>query len=129
MAIIRVGKESGNLSALPDPKTMKVLLQDIDSSATTRSANGTMLRDRIVGGANAKRKLELAWPPMRTNAMTTILQAIGDEFFWVEYLDPYTGANRVAQFYAGDRSAPLYNSNLHNQGPLWEGLTVNLIEK
>lgn len=129
MAIIRVGKESGNLAALPDPKSMKVLMQDIDSAATTRSADGTMLRDRVVGGANAKRKLELAWPPMRTAPMSAILQAISDEFFWVEYPDPYTGANRVAEFYAGDRSAPMYNSDLHGQGPMWESLTVNLIEK
>lgn len=129
MAIIRVGKERGKLAALPDPKSMKVLLQDVDSASTTRSADGTMLRDRIVGGANAKRKLELAWPPMRTSPMSTILQAIADEFFWVEYPDPYTGENRVAEFYAGDRSAPMYNSNLHNQGVLWESLTVNLIEK
>lgn len=129
MAIIRVGPGSGNLAALPDPKTMKVLLQDIDSSATTRSADGTMLRDRIVGGAQAKRKIELTWPPMRTAEMSSILQAIADEFFWVEYPDPYTGSNRIAEFYAGDRTAPLYNSNLHGRGPLWESLAVNFIEK
>ena len=129
MAIIRVGTESGNLAALPDPKSLRVLLQDIDSASTTRSANGTMLRDRIVGGASAKRKLELTWPPMRTEPISQILQAIGAEFFWVEYPDPYTGALRVAEFYAGDRNAPLYNSDLHGQGPLWEGLTVNFIEK
>jgi len=129
MSIIRVGKESGSLAALPDPKSMKVLMQDIDSAATTRSADGTMLRDRIVGGANAKRKIELVWPPLRTAPMSEILQAIADEFFWVEYPDPYTGTNRIAEFYAGDRSAPMYNSNLHGQGPLWENLTVNLIEK
>lgn len=129
MAIIRVGKESGNLSALPDPKTMKVLLQDIDASTTTRSANGTMLRERIVGGATAKRKIELSWPPMRTQEMSEVLQAIADEFFWLEYPDPYTGDRRAAEFYAGDRSAPMYHADLHGKGPLWETLTVNFIEK
>lgn len=129
MAIIRIGTESGNLAALPDPKSLKVLLQDIDASTTTRSANGTMLRDRIAGGETAKRKLELAWPPMRTENMAAILRAISDEFFWVEYPDPYTGGARTAQFYAGDRSAPLYHSDLYGGGPLWESLSVNLIEK
>ena len=132
MAIIRVGVESGNMTALPDPKFkggLKVLLQDIDASTTTRSANGTLLRDRVVGGATSKRKLEIEWPPLRSEDMSKILQAISPEFFWVEYPDPYTGANRTAQFYAGDRTAPMYHANLHGQGPMWESLSVNFIEK
>lgn len=129
MAIIRVGTESGKLTALPDPSKMAVGLQDIDAATTTRSANGTLLRDRIVGGAKAKRKLELEWPPMGTEAMSTILKGISPEFFYVEYIDPYEGDVRTAQFYAGDRKAPMYNANLHGNGPLWEGLTVNLVEK
>lgn len=132
MAILKVGKESGNLTALPDPKAkggLKVSLQDIDASTTTRSANGTLLRDRVVGGASAKRKLEIEWPPMRSEDMSRILQAISPEFFWVEYPDPYTGTTRQAQFYAGDRSAPMYHANLHGQGPMWESLSVNFIEK
>lgn len=129
MAIIRVGTTSGNLTALPDPSKMTVGLQDIDASTTTRSANGTLLRDRVAGGASAKRKLELEWPPMETADMKTVLQGISPEFFWVEYLDPYEGKARIAQFYAGDRKAPMYNSNLHGRGPLWESLTVNIVEK
>jgi len=129
MAILRVGKESSTLTALPDPKAMTVLLQDIDASTTTRSADGTMLRDRVVGGAAAKRKIELEWPPMNSEKMAALLQAIADEFFWVEYPDPYTGALRTAEFYAGDRTAPMYNANLHGNGILWEAMRVNLIEK
>lgn len=129
MAIIRVGTSSGNLTALPDPSKMTVGLQDIDASTTTRSANGTLLRDRVAGGAKAKRKLELEWPPMGTENMSAVLKAIAPEFFWVEYIDPYEGTTRIAQFYAGDRKAPMYNSNLHGNGPMWESLTVNLVEK
>ena len=129
MAIIKVGTTSDNLVALPDPSTMTVLLQDIDASSTTRSADGTLLRDRVAGGATAKRKVELEWPPMRTEQISLILKAISPEFFWVEYLDPYEGKTRTAEFYAGDRKAPLYNANLHGQGPLWEGLSFNIIEK
>lgn len=129
MAIIKVGTTSDNLVALPDPSTMTVLLQDIDASSTTRSADGTLLRDRVAGGATAKRKIELEWPPMKTDKISMILKAISPEFFWVEYLDPYEGDTRVAEFYAGDRKAPLYNANLRGQGPLWEGLSFNIIEK
>lgn len=129
MAILSIGTESSSLTALPDPKSMTVSLQDIDASTTTRSASGTMLRDRVVGGASAKRKIQLVWPPLGTSDMSTILQAIAPEFFWVKYPDPYTGAMRTAQFYAGDRTAPMYNFNLHNKGILWESMSVNLIEK
>ncbi len=129
MAIISVGTSGSNLTELPDPSVMTVLLQDIDTAGTTRSANGTMLRDRVVGGATAKRKIELEWPPLNADDAKTILQAIQAVFFYVKYPDPYEGTDRTVQFYAGDRSVPMYHYNLHDQGILWEGLKVNLIEK
>lgn len=128
MAIISVGATVETLAALPDPSTFTVLLQDIDASTTTRSANGTMLRDRIVGGENAKRKLELAWPALRPEPAKRILQAIKDEFFWVRYPDPYSGEDRIAEFYAGDRTVPMYHYNLNGE-IMWERIGVNLIER
>ena len=130
MAVLYIGNTSNSLVAMPDPKKegLTVNLQDIDASTTTRSANGTMLRDRVVGGANAKRKLEIEWPPLSPTDMSTVLQAIAGEFFYVNYPDPYTGAARTAQFYAGDRSAPVYTVALTGN-PLWKSLKVNLIEK
>ena len=128
-AIIKVGSSGSALAALPDPAVMTVLLQDIDSAGTTRSANGTMMRDRVAGGKTAKRKIELEWPPLNDAKASQILQAIQAVFFAVEYPDPYEGGRRTAVFYAGDRSLPMYHHNLNGQGVLWEGLKVNLIEK
>ena len=130
MAILKIKTKAGDsFTALPDPKSMTVLLQDIDASTTTRSANGTMLRDRIVGGDTAKRKIEIEWPPVNSAKARDILQAMKAEFFYLDYPDPYTGENRTAQFYTGDRSVPMYNYNLHGNGILWEQIKVNLIEK
>lgn len=129
MAIISVGPSGSALTALPDPRSMTVLLQDIDASTTTRSADGTMLRDRVVGGATAKRKIEIEWPPLNSASASTILQAMQAEFFYVKYPDPYTGGERIAQFYTGDRSVPMYSHNLHGNGILWERIKVNLIER
>lgn len=129
MAILKVGPTGSALTALPDPRVLTVLLQDIDASTTTRSANGTMLRDRICGGASAKRKIEIEWPPVNSADASKILQAMQAEFFYVSYPDPYTGAVRVAEFYTGDRSVPMYNYNLHGKGILWEKIKVNLIER
>ena len=130
MAIIRVAAiGSDAFTALPSPAKMSVIVQDIDSANTTRSANGTMLRDRVAGGATAKRKIELEWSGLDAGKTQSILQSIGDEFFQVEYPDTYTGEIRVAEFYSGDRSAEMYSSNLYGRGILWKNLKANFIEK
>lgn len=125
MAVLYIGGV-----AMPDPKFkgMTVRLQDIDSAKTTRTANGTMIRDRVVGGANAKRKLVLEWPPLTPAQAQTLLQAVGGVFFSVTYPDPYTGGDRTAQFYVGDREAPIYNIDA-NGNPVWDGIKFDLIEK
>lgn len=129
MAVLYIGNSSSNLTAMPDPKMrgLVVRLQDIDASSTGRAADGTMIRDRVVGGANAKRKLEIEWPPLRTQDARTVLQAVSNLFFYVKYPDPYTGDYRTARFYAGDREAPVYNVDAN--GVLWEGIKYNLIER
>ena len=130
MSLLKVSPVGSNeFTALPTPSKMKVIVQDIDSANTTRSANGTMLRDRVSGGAGAKRKLELEWLGMDIEKIRTILQSIGDEFFQLEYPDTYTGEMRVAEFYVGDRSADMYSSNLYGHGILWKSMTANFIEK
>lgn len=130
MAILRIAKVGSEVfTALPTPSKMSLIVQDIDSSNTTRSANGTMLRDRVSGGATAKRKLELEWAGMNAAKVSQILQSIGDEFFQLEYPDTYTGTTRIAQFYTGDRSADMYSYNLYGGGILWKNLKANFIEK
>lgn len=127
--ILMVGASADNLSALPDPKVLKVLLQDIDAGTTTRSANGTMLRDRVCGADTAKRKLEIEWMPLGFEPAQQILQAIKDVFFYVRYPDPYTAGWRTAHFYAGDRTVPVYHYNTERNEITWESVKVNLIEE
>ena len=131
MAVLYAGSVSGQLSALPDPKHggFTVRLQDIDASTSGRTADGTMIRDRVVGGANAKRKLEIEWPAMDSATASALLHAIADTFFYVQYPDPYTGMTRVGYFYAGDREDPVYSVNPTTGAVLWEGIKVNLIEQ
>lgn len=129
MAVLKIGPSPSALQDVPDPAHggFSVSLQDIDAANAGRSANGTMIRDRVCGAATAKRKLEIQWPPMNSAQASALLQAIKDTYFYVEYPDPYTGARRTAQFYAGDRTAPVYwviDGNV-----LWESIRVNFIEK
>ena len=127
MAILRIGASASSLVDMPDPHEMAVKLQDIDSAGSGRSANGKMIRDRVAGGANAKRKLEVDWPPLSSADISKILKAIAGVFFVVEYPDPDTGERRVATFYAGDRTAPV--CRVWDGEVLWSNLAVNFIER
>ena len=128
-SVLAVGSTATNLTDMPTPSEMTIKLQDIDASTTTRSADGKIHRDRVCGGSDAKRKLEMKWAYPSMDDVKTILQAFKDVFFYVKYFDPYDGAMRTAVFYTGDRSVPMYNSNLHGNGVRWEELSFNIIEQ
>lgn len=127
MAILQIGTDSDNLINMPDPQELTIRLQDIDSANSGRSANGTMIRDRVAGGSTAKRKVEVEWPPLSPAEASTILKAIGDKFFSVRYPDPYTGEWRTGTFYAGDRTAPV--ARVWDGELLWSNISVNFIER
>lgn len=124
-----INADTTGFTPLPNPSALELSLMDIDASSTSRSADGTILRDRVCGAGSAKRKLQLEWAYIDNDTASTILKAIADEFFYVRYPDPYEGAERTAVFYAGDRSLPMYNAVIKNGGILWEKLSVHLIEK
>jgi len=112
-----------NGADIPAPAVFKVDISDIDGE-TTRNAKGDLLRDRIT----TKRKLSCEWPPLTMAAISTILQAVQDEFFQVTYPDPMTGSMQTKTFYVGDRSAPLYWKDKNGQYR-WKDLKMNFIEK
>lgn len=126
--MLRVGNSTEGMLRLPSPSRITVLLQDIDGSATTRTANGSMHRDRVCGGATAKRKIEIEWAYPTDTVARQILQAFAAEFVHVEYFDPYEGGIRTAQFYTGDRSVPMYHYD-SSGGVLWEKVKFNIIER
>lgn len=111
-----------NRVAIATPKTFKVTISDLDGE-TNRNAKGELIRDRIA----VKRKLECEWPPLTMAEISAILQAVKDIYFQVEYPDPMDGAVITKTFYVGDRTSPMYRNN--NGNILWEGLSMNFIEK
>lgn len=106
--------------AIATPSSFQVTISDIDGE-TSRNANGDLIRDRIA----VKRKLELQWNHLSTSAISTILQAVQNVFFNVEYPDPMTGTLTTKNFYVGDRNAPMYNYTLDR----WESLSMSFIER
>lgn len=109
--------------AMASPSEFKVDISDLDGESG-RNAKGYLIRDRVA----VKRKLECAWPPLKDGEISRLLQAVKGVFFQVEYPDPMTGSRQTKTFYVGDRSAPMYFKDGSGQH-LWQGLSMNLIEK
>ena len=111
-----------NGTTVKTPKTFKVDIMDVDGESN-RNARGELIRDRIA----VKRKIECEWPPLSMSEISTILNAVKDVFFQLEYPDPMAGGTITKTFYVGDRSAPMYRNK--NGTILWEGLSMDFIEK
>lgn len=109
------------------PSALKVTLQDIDSDDTNRTLNGDIVRDRVVGGADAKRKVECSWKSLTSKETSVLLQAMDDVAFNVTYPDPYTGTERTMKAYVGDRSLPIYIKRADGSY-IWESMTANFVE-
>lgn len=106
------------------PSELQVTRSDIDGQ-TTRNARGDLIRDRVA----IKTRLELKWPPMRTNEISTLLNAVKNPFFTVRFLDPYSGSFQTKTMYVGDRTAPMYKYGNGGNDVIWEELSMNFIER
>ncbi|WGN89766.1 DUF6711 family protein [Ligilactobacillus faecis] len=106
----------------PAPQTMSVGIQDIDAKAT-RDAHGLLHRDRVA----TKRKITLTFGALTVSECAQILNAVKNEFFSVEFLDPQDGQMRSGTFYVGDRTTPVYS--FVDTYPVWKGLSFDLIEQ
>lgn len=106
------------------PSSFSVTVMDLDDAeSTTRTADGTLSRDRIA----IKRQIEMSWPALTWESVSAVLQAMGDEFFDFEYPDPATGQQEVKTMYVGNRQTPF----AINKGGTywWSGLQLTLTEQ
>lgn len=125
MAILIINGNSG----LKPPSSVQVDIQDIDSSETGRNQNGDMIRDRVAGGSDAKRKISCIWKGLTNSEISDLLRAMDDVSFTLTYPDPYTGTTRTSAVYVGDRSAPVWRSGASlNSEIIWESLSANFVE-
>ncbi len=107
-----------------NPSEFSVDVMDIDDGSTTaRTVDGTLHRDRIA----VKRKINMRWNALTWDVLSQLLEAVSPVFFEVYYPDPMTGQYETKTFYVGDRQAPV--AILRNGTIIWEGLTMNFIER
>lgn len=125
-SILKITNTSGSKTTwLPDPSRggLSVTIQDLDSSSSTRSMAGTLIRDRVA----VKRKISYSAPPLTNEEMSEALNALSDVFVKLEYPDPLTGTRQTITCYCGDRTAPLYSCI--NGEYKWENFKVDFIER
>lgn len=114
---------SVNGVTVPCPSSYQYKLSDVSSADAGRTEDGMMDKMRIA----QKVHLELEWWNVSPEDAATILQAFDSEYFNVTYLDAKSGTFQTKQFYAGDRSSPLYNySTLMG---VWSKVAFNIIER
>lgn len=106
------------------PKSLVITSMDIDSEeATKRTANGTLIRDRIT----TKRKIEIEWGLLKWSEVSTILNLVKDIFFDVTYPDPMTGQYETKTFYCANRPA---GAVIEKDNTIyWADIKLSLIEK
>lgn len=116
MALITI-----NGTAMPEPSSISVSYQDLDSDSTKRNEKGVLQRDRVRQGVH---KLSLRWPPLSQSDAETILNAVKPASFSVKYLDPATASYKTSTMYVGDRSCEMQRTAL---GWRWN-ISFDLIE-
>lgn len=107
--------------AVPCPSSYSWSLQDLSESDAGRTEDGTMDK-QLIGQCV---KIELAWNYVDSETAAAVLNAFNPEYFTVKYYDAKDKVYREAEFYAGDRSAPLYSQRLG----LWKSIKFNIIER
>lgn len=123
-----VGPTKDNLTGIRPPTTMRQNFSDIDSSSTTRTASGKMVRSVVRGGYQSVRKLELTWELLPEVEARTILRLMRTSFFYMQYPDILTGEVRTVQFYAGDKAVDV--KRVERDGKMMiENLSINVIER
>lgn len=106
---------------VPCPSSYKLDRSDISQAKSGRTESGKMYKLKI----GQYVKLELSWKYISTETLSILENIFDPEYMTIEYFDTKLGQYRTSEFYAGDRTSPMYNGELG----LWESYSVNVIER
>lgn len=107
------------IAAVPSSYVWK--LEDVSAHDAGRTEDIVMHKKRV----GQVKGIELSWNYLSISTASAILKAFNPEYIMVEYLDAQEGAYVTAEFYVGNRSAPMYNATLG----LWENISFNLVKR
>ncbi len=106
------------------PSSIQVTVLDLDDAeSTTRTADGTLHRDRVA----VKRQIELTFNTLEMGEISPLLQQMSDVFFDFTYPDPMVGGYVTKKVYVGDRPG---NIPFEKDGIIyWSGFKMTLTER
>jgi hypothetical protein len=107
--------------AVPSPSSFQWEMEDLSDSSAGRTEDGKMHKNRI----GSKVAISLSWQNVSTAVASQVLKRFNAEYFKVNYLDPEEGEYIEKTFYVGNRTAPMYNSQLG----LWSNVSFKIIEQ
>lgn len=109
-----------------EPSSFKV--DFLELCERNRNAKGDTVKDVVA----IKRILYCSWDALTQLEISVLLNAIASPFFTIKYPDPQEGIIEK-MFEVGSREMPMYANQLPMYGEgesyVWEGFTVNFIEK
>lgn len=106
---------------IPSPSSFQWEMEDLSDSSAGRTEDGKMHKNRI----GSKVAISLSWQNISTTVASQILNAFEPEYVSVRYLDPKVDGYTTKTFYVGNRTAPMYNSQLG----LWSNVSFKIIEQ
>ncbi|MEK5415066.1 DUF6711 family protein [Paenibacillus sp. FSL L8-0708] len=106
------------------PSEFQVEILDLDDAdSTTRTADGTLNRDRVA----VKRQIQISWPALSMSKISALLKQMSGVFFEFYFPDPMAGGYVTKTMYVGNRPTPMA---IEKNGVVWwDGLKVTLTEK
>jgi hypothetical protein len=111
-----------NGSDMPTPSKMYVVRYPIQSKGD-KNAAGQTVRDRVA----VKRRIECEWAYITNANLATLLSAMSDIFFTVNYFDPYDNALKTITCEVGEQSMGVYR--IISGTPVWTNTKMTLTEQ
>lgn len=109
--------------SIKEPSKFDWSLQDVSSADSGRTEDSKMHKLRVA----QKVKIALQWTMTTPTETAQILQAFQPEYIMVTYHDALLNDYRTAEFYVGDRSAPVKKWWVNEK--LYESVSFNIIER
>lgn len=110
-----------NTILIKTPSKFQVTIADVYGENLT-NAKGDNIIDRI----GTKRNMSCEWASLTQIECSTLLTAMTNVYFDLEYPDPLLGIV-TKNVFIGSRDMPIYSAI--NNVIKWEGLTVNFTER
>lgn len=121
MAAFNVIKTIDGTTLTIQPSKCTFSLKDISASDAGRTEDTQMQKKRL-GQAWT---IQLEWAGLSTSQMATIGRLFNNEYIQIQYWDYMENGYVTTEFYKGDSTSPVYNSEMD----IWSNITFNLIQR